>query len=334
MLVHDDPALALMAAAAPDTSEDDLDGLECVGDNSSPWFGPVNLRPGDVFGRVDRVIGFGLPGPGESFHEVINAAPMFFSVTRNSPGMPGSGVRSQFVLDGGAAADIFVTANPMMPFPPVPPGVGTNLLFLDEAEIGLLAADASPMGPGPLDLTDDLDGLILWVCPALRMAISAVIDSIMMAPAPPTGMHGELFGVGYTSSIMSYLKPMLEGMPDCVRVGFSVTTDAWAEYTVIGKGPVLPAGDVAAAAGDVFTRLPMATGVPTTCGTGVDLGFDAGSWSNGTARIWSTSRITSTPSIRSTCSLLKTDGYERRRRSHRRHRAANLQPSRTCSTRA
>jgi len=129
---------------------------------------------------------------------------MFFSVTRNSPGMPGSAVRSQFVLDGGAAADIFVTAKPMVPFPPVPLGVGTNLLFLDEAEVGLLALDVSVAEPSPLDLTDDLDALILWVCPELRMAVSAVIDSIMMAPAPPPGPHGEVMGVGYTISIVSY----------------------------------------------------------------------------------------------------------------------------------
>ena len=288
MLVHDDPALALMAAALPDTSEDDLDGLECVGENGAPWFGPPMLRPGDVHDRVDHVIGDGMPPPGASFHDVINAAPMFFSVTRNSPGMPGSAVRSQFVMDGGAAADVFVTAKPMVPFPPVPLGVGTNLLFLDEAEIGMLAADASPMGTGPLDLTDDLDGLILWVCPELRMAITAVIDSIMMAPAPPMGMHGQRFGVGYTSSIVSYLKPMLLDMPKCIRVGFSVTTDAVGlEYTAVDweAGPVLPAGTVAAAAGDVFYAMP--DGEPVNSNylwyEEVDLGFDAGGWINGTS---------------------------------------------------
>jgi hypothetical protein len=279
VLVHDNPTLAL-AAALPDTSEDDIDALECVGDNNVPWFMMAPAMPGNLHDRVMDV-GPDLPAPGMSSHDVVNTAPLFFSVTRSSPGAPFSAVRSQFVMDGGASSDIFVTAKGA-----TPPGVGTNLVFIDESEIGLYAAGAPPvMGTSPVDQTDDLDGLILWVSPALRMLISATIDSLMATtpwmPDPATGAN---VGPGMTMSIVSMLAD--EIMPGDIRVAFSVTTDAIGlEYTAVDyeAGPVFPPGGPVSAAGDVFYAEPDGEIVNPNylLFEEVDLGVAAGPWMNG-----------------------------------------------------
>lgn len=294
VLVHDQPTIALAPVAPPlMPAEDDLDALECIGDNTSPWFGGAALRPGDLHDRVIHAGAPGPPPPGLSVHDPVNDAPVFFSVTRNSPGGAFTAVRTSFVVDGGAASDIFVAVKD----PADPAGVGMNLLFIDEAEIGLYAADASAGGSGPMDYCDDLDGLILWVCPEYRYLVSLAIDEMLgiappftpggFAPWGPYGFGDALIGGGMTISITKYLAGTGRPIPPgCIRVGFSVTTDAIGlEYTAVDweAGPVAPPGGVAAAAGDIFYSVVDGTAVGTNSlwYEETDLGQDAGGWVNG-----------------------------------------------------
>jgi hypothetical protein len=277
--------LALAPVAPPlMPAEDDLDGLECIGDNSVPWFAGMLVTPGSVH---DRVLNPGFPEPappGMSVHEPMNDAPLFFSVTRNSPGEAFTGVRSQFVIDGGAAADIFVTAKSPMD----PAGVGTNLLFIDESEIGLYAA------PGA---SDDLDALILWVCPDYRDEVTLAIEEILglafpfmpggYAPWSPYGSGDALVGGGMTISITKYLygtgRPI---PPGCIQVGFSVSTDSIGlEFTAVDHeagGLMSPIG-ASEAAGDVFYAEVdgAALGTNWLWYEEVDLGLDPGFWISG-----------------------------------------------------
>ena len=97
------------------------------------------------------------PPPAVSAHDPVNTAPIFFSVSRSSPGLPGTAVRAAFVLGDatgatpGAGADVFVSVK----LPGATAGEGLNLLFIDNAELGLMP-------------TDDLDALTLWVDPLYR----------------------------------------------------------------------------------------------------------------------------------------------------------------------
>ncbi len=263
-LVHDNPLLALAPPPPPMMlMEDDLDALECVGENSTTWMAPgVTNRPGNLYERIMQIAGVGLPPPGLAFNEPVNIRPEFFSVTRSSPGAPFTAVRSQFVIDGGAAGDVFVAAkNPM-----APAGVGTNLLFIDESEIGLYAADASPGGTGAMDWTDDLDALLLCVCEEYRPTVVLAINEILgiappfmlggFSPWVPYGAGSAYTGGGMTISITKYLEGTGRPVPDdCIHIAFSVNTDAIGlEYTAVDyeAGPVFPPGGVSAAAGDIF----------------------------------------------------------------------------------
>ncbi len=289
ILVHDNALLALAPSPPPlDPFEDDLDALECVGDNSAPWFpGGMLLRPGNLHARVTEVGPFDPAPPGFSAHEPANDAPLFFSVTRNSPGVPFSGVRSQFVIDGGAAADIFVAVKDPMD----PAGVGTNLLFIDNNEIGLYAMSDPMSGPpSPADFTDDLDALILWVCPEYRPVVTAAIEEILAtgggaAPWAPYGFGDALVGGGMTISITKYIAGTLGPIPPgCIRVGFSVTTDSIGlEYTGVDYEAEDPVTGLSQAAGDVFYA--EVDGSPANTNylwyEEVDLGEDAGVWMNG-----------------------------------------------------
>ena len=204
------------------------------------------------------------PPAGVSSHEANGFWPVFFSVSRNSPGQPLTAVRAAFVLAGGSGADIFVAAkNPADPL-----GVGTNLLFIDNFELGLLT-------------TDDLDGLILWVCPEMRPTLSALIDAIAAGIDGTSAFMGAVPGLGMTLSITKYLGAAL---PDsCIRVGFSVTSESvGVEYSAVDweTGPVFPAGGVSTGAGDVF--FARVDGTPTNTNwlwhEEVDLGLDPGTY--------------------------------------------------------
>ncbi|MGH7150621.1 MAG: hypothetical protein ACREIU_07985, partial [Planctomycetota bacterium] len=267
-LVHDNPFLGLAPNPPPlPIVEDDLDALECVGENTIPWFWPgVGSLPGDLHGRVMDVPPLlALMGPGIANHVPVNDAPVFFSVSRESTGLPFAAVRSQHVIDGSASADLFVAAtDPAM-------GATTNLLFCDNYELGLM--------PG-----DDLDGLVLWVCPAYRATVSSVIDSILSIPMGiPYGSGDAMVGPGMTISITKFVPPH----PGCVRIGFSVTTDSVGmEYTAVDweAGPVdLPFGGISSAAGDVFHVEPTGAGenMNYLWFEEVDLGLDPGTWLNG-----------------------------------------------------
>jgi hypothetical protein len=274
-LVDDNNALAL----APDTlaldpAEDDLDALESE-DASTDWMTGMPIRAGNVHGRVAHVIGAGLPPASASWHEPVPVTPVFFSVSRNSPGRGGSAVRSQFVIDGGAGADIFVAVKDPADGPALA-GYATNLLFIDEAEIGLMP-------------TDDLDGLMIWICPEFRPTIVSTIAEIAasLSKRPPPGPDSAYSGTGMVLSITKYLVGTIP--PDCIRVGFSVTTDAVGmEYTAVEweAAPISgPATDVSSAAGDVFFARIDGTGANTNYlwHEEAALGLDPGSWVNGTS---------------------------------------------------
>ncbi|HKQ58414.1 MAG TPA: FlgD immunoglobulin-like domain containing protein [Candidatus Eisenbacteria bacterium] len=267
-MVDENPSLALAPeTGSVDPAEDDLDALEDVGITTN-WETGAAIVAGNLDGRVMDVAGPGLPPPGESWHDPVAATPVFFSVTRNSVGSGGSAVRSQLLLDGGAAGDIFVAAK----IPGEPPGVGTNLLFIDQAELGLMP-------------TDDLDALILWVCPEYRYMIAGTIAMIAggLAGAPMPEDSARV-GAGMTISISKYL-----GIPlGCIRVGFSVTTDAVGmENTAVDfeAGPVGGMGGFSSAAGDVFYAQTTGAGVNTNYlwYEAEDLGLDPGGWVNGTS---------------------------------------------------
>ena len=277
-LVNDDVTMAL--AAPLDPFEDDLDALEMVGDNTSSWTtGGTPLRPGNLHARVAHVGPPDLPAPGVSDHEPINDAPVFFSVTRSSTGAPFSAVRTKFVLGDGSAGNIYVAVkNPASPV-----GEGLALDFIDEAEAGL-------------STTDDLDALILWVCPEFRATVLTAIDEIL--GGPPYGIMGGAFpwtplgldaytGGGMTVSITKYLKATERPIPPgCIRVGFSVTTDSQGLlYTGVDweAGPVAPPGGVSSASGNVYYAeiTGAAANSNYTWYWPTDLGLAAGSWING-----------------------------------------------------
>jgi Tol biopolymer transport system component len=268
-LVHDNPTLALAPSPPPlDPFEDDLDALECIGENTASWlFGGPALRPGNLHARVLETGPPDLPAPGASIHDPSFYAPNFFSVTRSSSGAPLSAVRTSFVVTGGPGADVFVTAG------------GTNLLFSDNAELGLMP-------------DDDLDGLILKVCPEYRATVASTISTLLSTrggddPWMPYVVAGDTLaytGGGMTLSVTKYLGSMIpEG---CIEVGFSVTTDSRGmEYTGVDweAGPV--GGGVSSAAGDIFYA--VIDGSPSNRNylwyEETDLGEDAGAWVNGTS---------------------------------------------------
>ena len=284
-LVHDHADLGLAPDPPPlSPMEDDLDALECVGP-STDWVTGLQILSGSIHQRVAH--GAGQPDLGTPLMGVVhvprNSAPIFFSVTRNSTGGAGSAVRSQFVNDGGAAGDIFVTARH-----PVS-GASTNLLFIDETQIGLYAADASPGTTGPDDHSDDLDALLLRVCPEYRDSIAMLIDTLLVTqggPLPWTtdGATGARTGGGMTVPIID----MIGTLPtDCIQVGFSVTTDAVGrDYTAVDweAQPFEPPGAGSSAAGDIFYALPAAGGATNFLWfRETDLGLDPGTWINGTS---------------------------------------------------
>jgi hypothetical protein len=211
-------------------------------------------------------------------HEPSSDRPIFFSVTRNSVGEPGSAVRSQLVIQGGAAGDVFVMAK----IPDTPPGTGfTNLLFIDDLELGLRSDGMADGVPGPDDLGDDLDGLILNVCPEGRPLVAATIHSILSSLPIAYGPNGERVVDGMTNSITKKLGAHLpEG---CVQVGYSDTTDAVGqEFTAVDyeAGGLDPGGGNSSAAGDVFYA--VVTGAVANPNylwyEAEDLALDPGTW--------------------------------------------------------
>lgn len=285
-LVHDHPTTGHAPGTPPlDLMEDDIDALECVGSNTA-WNPPAAYRTGSVHVRTVDVAA-DLPLPHVSAHEPAARSPVFFSVSRNSPGAAFSAVRSQFVIDGGAAADIFV----MVKEPGTPPGVGTNLLFIENKEIGLWALSADD-GSAPEDYTDDLDGLILNICPELRDTLATVIQSILDNRGGESGpwtpyVSGDCYlGVGMTLSIVKYLIGSFP--PGCIQVGFSVTSDVIGlSATAVDweAGPVAPAGGISSVAGDVFYAAPTGddSGPNYLWFEETAFGLDPGTWINGTS---------------------------------------------------
>lgn len=213
VLVHDQLGLGLAGPVPPPTGrEDDLDALECVGDNDpSSWVpgAPGPIQPGNLRGRVTEAIpGLALPGVA---HHVVAPVPVLFSVDRRSTGLALSAVRTQS-LSAEAAADVFMALG------------GTNYLLLDESELGL-----NPGSGG--DRTDELDALVLLVHPGDRarlLALAALAASQATVVDPTPGMPGSgdeyRVGAGFTTSLVRLAWQL--GTPLRIRVGFSVSTDS------------------------------------------------------------------------------------------------------------
>ena len=148
-----------------------------------------------------------------------------------------------------------------------------RLLFIDEAEIGLMP-------------TDDLDGLILWVCPEFRATIySTIADIAASLPSrpPPPGPDSAYSGPGMMISITKYIGTI---PPDCIRVGFSVTTDAIGlEYTAVEwSGPTRVPPLVSPRGRGLFSLARRRTASTNFLWhEEAALGLDPGSWVNGTS---------------------------------------------------
>ncbi|MBI1853104.1 MAG: hypothetical protein HYR85_22435 [Planctomycetes bacterium] len=206
-----------------------------------------------------------------------------FSVDPWALGAPGTAVSAEslgadagagmgpWTSPGEAAGDVFGT--PVLTrVGGVTVAGGVNLLVDDQATLGLMP-------------TDDLDALILWVRPDVRLLITNTINQILaMRPWMPAG-NGALIGPGMTISITQYLGAALP--PGSICVGFSVTTDSVGlEYTAVDfeAGPVFPPiGAISAAAGDIFYASVDSAPVGTNFVSyeEVDLGLDPGARVNG-----------------------------------------------------
>jgi hypothetical protein len=102
---------------------------------------------------------------------------------------------------------------------------GTNLLLIDETEIGLFPGGASFGGTG---LPDELDALVLKVHRGDRpllisLALQARSQSVIANPAAPPQQQYRT-GPGYSYSLLRFAKQ--QGIDLRIRVGFSVTTSA------------------------------------------------------------------------------------------------------------
>lgn len=273
-LVHAHAALGLLPVAGSSTpAEADVKALECAGDNTVPWVAGIPMIAGNLHARVaENFSAPEPPGPLASIHDATSAAPVFFTVGRSSPGLPGTAVRSQFVIDGGAAADIYVAVT-------LPGGAVINLLFIDNDELGLM-------------WTDDIDGLMIWVDPMVRPMITAAIDTMiamgmaggwMPYTGPGGAATGAFTGPGMMLSVTKYLGAAVAGG---IRVAFSVTTDSigLANTAVDYEAePYFPPAPFSSAAGDVF-YVPISGGAVNSNWLWfreTDLGLDGGAWVNG-----------------------------------------------------
>jgi hypothetical protein len=287
VVVHEQSALALAPPPAPPAAlrEDDLDALECVGDNDpSTWVagatGPE--QPGNLHVRVEENPGPELPTPLATTHSVTEA-PVFFSVDRRSTGAARTAVRTQWV-SGEAAGDVFVMRRR------TGTAVDSNYLLIDEAELGLYA----PLVPGS-ERCDDLDALVVNVHPDDRSRLLSIIASlptptVANPAAPPADQY--LVGPGYSQSIVAWVASTTPTTPLRIRVGFSVTGDSVGlELTAVdyeaGRKPTMQqAGDVffaqfgtwldAPAIANTFPASPFGTNWLWYQETA--LGLDAGSW--------------------------------------------------------
>jgi hypothetical protein len=304
-LIFDHPLLGLSTTPGV---EDDLDALECVGDNDPySWTNFTgSSQPGNLIGRLLPLAGVGALGaPGVSTYTFQDwpPAPVFFTVDRNSRGAARSAVRTQAMWMGvpEAAGDIYMafsssnTAGACFGA-----GCGTNYLLLDESELGLFAGAAGIP-------TDDMDALILWIHPDDRYDLIELVKYHMPTPynpnpltpsppvtvgnpmAPPADQY--LLGPGYSMSLLRFFYNET-GQVLRIRVGFSVTTDSiGAQNTAVdyeaGLKPTMQqAGDIFYTHfGDLGTAMGVINPEPFASGTNflwyqeTELGLDPGSWS-------------------------------------------------------
>jgi len=253
-LVHDRVDLALanaMAGGAP--AEDDLDALECIGDNDPgswfPWM-PGMMGPGNLHARVvetgpHAAYPDGLAPPGIATHAVGYgpygyAPPVFFSVDRRSTGRALSAVRTQY-RSNEAAGDVFMAWN------------GNNLLLIDEQELGLY--------PGAAGLAcDDLDALLLNVHPEDRYYLIELAQyhvpysGLLIDNDPNPSVVGDEWrsGPGYSYSLLRYAWER-DGRVLRMRVGFSVSnTSIGLEGTPVDYEAGLDPSGFMQQAGDIY----------------------------------------------------------------------------------
>jgi hypothetical protein len=222
-LVHHRMVLALgNRFSSNGSAEDNLDALECIGDNDPlSWGGvPGMLTGGNLHARCLELPPHalyldGLGPPGEATHWIgPGTAPIFFTVDRRSTGKPRSAVRTQARL-GEAAGDVFLL------------WADNNFLLIDEEEAGLYGGELGGAR------CDDMDALILNVHILDRSYLVQLVNGLggsgLVTDHDPDGIpnSGDEYrtGPGYSYSLQRYFLELHRRVLR-LRLGFSVTTDS------------------------------------------------------------------------------------------------------------
>jgi hypothetical protein len=246
-LQFDEAAMALLAPFVPvappywATMEDDLDALEDVGTNTL-WDG-TPVETGNTHDRVAATSGVNggthlpdLGDPNNPNHDPINGNPIIFSVDRGADGTAGSAVRSQILdCNDGASGDLFIAVTiPQGPYA----GMTTNMLLIDEGQIGLMPYD-------------DLDAVIL----KLLIPVDILEERIFFAsenffPEPTTYNQG----AGFTDPLIYEGEAVVGFSVDNASIGLLYSAVDF-ECRVDGmglSGPGYSGSGVMEQGGDIF----------------------------------------------------------------------------------
>jgi hypothetical protein len=281
---YDEAILALWgprtAGSEDPNMEDDLDALECVGKNSAG-------EPGNTHDRVAPTMGYNggthppdLGSPTNANHDAQINFPIIFSVDRGTFGRFGSAVHAQLVdPNEGAAGDLFIAVT--FEFPPLSgTWVTTNMLLIDEGQLGLMPHD---------DLDAVIVHLLLTEGELDERIATAIQDYNDEGPEPVSS------GLGWTIPLLGI------GQDQEAAVGFSVDTSSIGlmgtavdfECRMDGTGNigvVPPGSGIMEQPGDIFFANLMPVGPGQDRGTKLtfstnflwfeerDLGLDRGNW--------------------------------------------------------
>jgi hypothetical protein len=284
-LDHDEASMALLGPGnvPPEQGmEDDLDALEHVGTNT--LYDGTAAEPGNTHDRVGPTAGFwggthppDLGDPNNANHDPIGDAehvnPIIFSVDRGSHGYMGSAVEAQVQSPiEGASGDLFIAV--VLPQGPSWP---TNMLLIDEGQLGLMPYD-------------DLDAVFL----RLMISPEELAYRIGLAEANfnPDG-YGTERVYGFTVPLLNEGEAVVGFSVDASSIGLMGTAVDF-ECRVDSRGlagPGYAGSGVMEQAGDVFfADLMAAPGGMVDTGTGLplgqnflwfeesDIGLDRGFW--------------------------------------------------------
>jgi hypothetical protein len=282
---YDEAILALWgprsAGSEDPNMEDDLDALECVGNNSAGEPGNTHDRVMPTMGSNGGVHPPDLGSPTNANHDAQINYPIIFSVDRGSFGAFGSAVHAQLVdPNEGAAGDLFIATTFQVPGSGT--WVTTNMLLIDEGQLGLMPHD-------------DLDAVIVHL-----LLTEGELEERIIGAIPDYNTVGlEPISRGYGWTI-----PLLNNQQvQEAAVGFSVDTssiglvntavDFECRMDGTGNAAMIPPGSgIMEQPGDIFfaNLLPPPGQVAKDRGTGLllcqnylwfeerDLGLDRGNW--------------------------------------------------------